>query len=261
MQATIENKPRKSWLEIKNTSTTAVEIYIMGDIVDEKWTSEDVTPNWFRDELKSVKDAKHIHIFINSGGGSVFAALAIHNMIKNTSAFVTTHIMGIAASAASWMIMPSNKIVMPENAFMMLHLPVSGLIGNKNDFISEAKFLEKVEDVIVDSYMRGGKKLTKEAVKDMLNAGETWLNGKQALDAGLIDFLEPSVAVANKGNYVAINGVDFDPSKFSKFPCIEEKDINNQLISYSNRFSDIKKSIDLSEYENRINKVKQNINF
>jgi len=234
----------KSWFEIKNTSATASEIYIMGDIVDEQWVSEDVTPTWFKDELDRLKKADHIHIFVNSGGGSVFAALAIHNMIKNSKAFVTTHVMGLAASSASWMIMPSNKIVMPKNAFIMLHLPVSGVIGNKNDFIAAAEILTKVEEIITDSYLRGGKKLTKDKVTEMMNAGETWLDGQQAFDIGLIDFVEPPVAVANHGDYVVINGVKHSRDKFQNFPEVKVEDtkqyskyqerINNALDIYSN---------------------------
>jgi ATP-dependent protease ClpP protease subunit len=241
----MEQTTQKDWFKVKNTSETASEIYIMGDIVDEQWTSEEVSPTWFKNEFDKVKNAKHIHIFINSSGGSVFAALAIHNMIKNSKAFVTSHVMGIAASAASWMIMPSNKIVMPKNAFMMLHLPSTIAYGNKNDFRKTADFLDKVEDVIVDSYMRGGKKLTKETVTEMLNAGETWLNGQQAFDKGLIDLVEEDVAVANKGDYVVINGVEHDVKKYKSFPKVEEtkKDKVTNLDEYVKRIYDVKKKV------------------
>lgn len=236
----------KDWFKVKNTSETASEIYILGEIVDEQWTSEEVSPVWFKNELDKVKNAKHLHIFINSSGGSVFAALAIHNMIKNSKAFVTSHVMGIAASAASWMIMPSNKIVMPKNAFMMLHLPSTVAYGNKNDFIATANFLEKVESVIVDSYMRGGKKLSKENVVEMLNAGETWLDGQQAFEKGLIDLVEPEVAVANKGDYVVINGVEHDVKKYKKFPKIEDAKKQDKVVTldeYVKRIYDVKKKV------------------
>lgn len=245
----MEKEYEKDWFKVKNTSDTAVEIYIMGDIVDEQWTDSEVSPSWFKNELDKVKNAKHIHLFVNSGGGSVFAALAIHNMIKNSKAFVTSHVMGIAASAASWMIMPSNKITMPKNAFMMLHLPSTFAYGNKNDFKKTADFLEKVEDVVIDSYMRGGKKLSKESVTEMLNASdETWLNGQQAFEKGLIDFVEPEVAVANKGDNVVFNGIEHTVKNFKTFPKIEDvKEVKQEKVvtldDYYKRFYDVKKTV------------------
>ena len=228
MEATTTVKP---WFEVKNTSNTAIEIYVMGTINDEQWANEDVTPGWFKDELEKVKDARHIHLFVNSDGGSVFAALAIHNMIKNSKAFVTSHVLGIVASAASWMIMPSDKIVMPKNAFMMLHLPATLMFGNKNDFRKTADYLDRVENIIVESYLRGGKKLTEDKVRNMLNAGETWLDGQQAYDVGLVDFVEPPVSVANKGDYVTFNGFNVDISKFESLPVMPEI-IDNDIKTY-----------------------------
>lgn len=227
----------KSWLEVKNTSNTASEIYIMGDIVDEQWTDEDVTPAWFKDEFEKAKKAKNIHLFVNSGGGSVFAGLAIHNIIKNSKAWVVTHIMGIAASTASWMIMPSNKIHMPLNSLMFTHLPSSFAAGNKNDFLKQVEFLDKVEGVIAESYMRNEDKFTKEQIIDAM-VKETWFDGQQAFDAGFIDVLEPAVKMENKAGLLVVNGIKHDINKLKNFP--ELKTIDDS-------------AKDLTKYYERIN--------
>lgn len=209
----------KNWFKAENKAGSG-EIQIMGYIVDDMWYDDEVSPKWFKDELTKLKDVKDIHIYVNSGGGSVFAGLAIHNMIKNTDAYVTTHIMGLAASTASWMIAPSNKIMMPQNAFMMTHLPTVPVWGNKNDLAKSMNFLEQLESVIAESYLRGSNKLTTEKATELLNNGETWLDGQQAYDCGLVDVVESSVAVAAKfnGNNAVINGIEHDMTKYKSFP-------------------------------------------
>ena len=55
--------------------------------------------------------------------GSVFDAVAIHNALSRHAGPVTVWIDGIAASAASYIAMAGDEIVMPENAFLMIHDP------------------------------------------------------------------------------------------------------------------------------------------
>lgn len=227
----------KSWLEVKNTSNTASEIYIMGDIVDEQWDKTDVTPAWFLDEMTKLNKVKNVHLFVNSSGGSVNAGLAIHDIIKNSKAWVVSHIMGIAASTASWMIMPSNKIHAPKNSLFYMHLPSNIVAGNKNDFLSNIKFLDKVEKIIAESYSRDGEKVTTEQAIEMMT-NETLLDGQEAFDLGFVDVVEPVVKMENKAGSLVVNGIKHNINKFKNFPVIKTID---------------ESATDLTEYYERIN--------
>lgn len=51
------------------------ELYIFGEICDEKWYDEDVTPTSIKDALDEMGDIKTLEIHLNSGGGACFQGL------------------------------------------------------------------------------------------------------------------------------------------------------------------------------------------
>ena len=69
-------------IEMKSASA---EIYIYGDITLDKWTDAETSAKSFVDELKNF-GGKDITVHVNSPGGDVFSALAIHNALKGYSA-------------------------------------------------------------------------------------------------------------------------------------------------------------------------------
>ena len=54
-------------------------LFLNGEISDETWYGDEVTPRLFKSELESGKG--DITIWINSPGGDVFAAAQIYNML------------------------------------------------------------------------------------------------------------------------------------------------------------------------------------
>ena len=70
--------------EIKNETDKQADLYFYGDIVSDwwgAWQDEDQYPNAVKDFL-TAQAGKDLNIYINSGGGSVFAGIAIYNMIQ-----------------------------------------------------------------------------------------------------------------------------------------------------------------------------------
>ncbi len=87
-------------IKIKNFGANTAEIYFYGDIVSDSWgawTDEDQYPDNIKNLLKE-HEGKNLDIFINSGGGSVFAGIAIYNILKRHNGYKTVHVDGIAAS-------------------------------------------------------------------------------------------------------------------------------------------------------------------
>jgi ATP-dependent Clp protease protease subunit len=106
----------------------------------------------FDAELKALGDVKSLNVRINSPGGDVFDAMAIYNMIKGHKATVTATVDGIAASAASLIAMGADKIVMPENSFMLIHRPSGMTVGTSEDHATMAANLAKMADQFASVY-------------------------------------------------------------------------------------------------------------
>lgn len=171
-------------IKIKNSGTNTAEIYFYGDIVSDSWgawTDEDQYPDNIKNLLKE-HEGKNLDIFINSGGGSVFAGIAIYNILKRHSGYKTVHVDGIAASIASVIALTGDRIIIPKNAFFMIHKPWGRTIGNANDLRKDADVLDTVEEAMLNVYaehLREG--VSRETIAEMVNE-ETWLTGEQAAE-------------------------------------------------------------------------------
>lgn len=186
------------FLQVKNMTETSVDLYFYGDIVSNwsgAWEEVDQYPERVRDFLKEHK-GKDLNIYINSGGGSVFAGMAIYNMLKRHNGYKTVYVEGLAGSIASVIAMVGDRIVIPRNSFLMIHKPLVGVFGNANDLRENADLLDKIESAIIDVY---GTKIHEgidlETIKKMVDE-ETWLNGEEASKFFNVEVTEENKAVA-----------------------------------------------------------------
>ena len=141
-----------------------------------------------------MPDDAPIDLRLNSPGGSVFDAVAIHNALTRHAGPITVWIDGIAASAASYIAMAGDEIVMPENAFLMIHDPSGMVIGTAADMRDMAGTLDKIAAGMTRGYAaRSGKPEGEIAV---LMAAETWLTAAEALEAGLATRMVEPVRIA-----------------------------------------------------------------
>jgi ATP-dependent protease ClpP protease subunit len=122
-----------------------------------------------------------LSIHINSPGGSITEGTAMYNILKGREGKKTVHIDGIAASMASVVAMAGDEIVMPENAFMMIHNPWTVAIGDAEELRKNADLLDKMKVSIISAYRRSGKK--DEEIAALMDA-ETWMDGKEAVAMG-----------------------------------------------------------------------------
>lgn len=172
----------KSFLTVKNSTLQTADLYFYGEIVSDwwgAWDDLDQYPEAIRDFL-TEHEGKNLNIYINSGGGSVFAGLAIYNMLLRHKGKKTVYVDGIAASIASVIALAGDEIIIPSNAFMMIHKPWNSCCGNADDFRKMAEDLDAVETGIINVYkahLAEGAEI--ETVKELV-AAETWLNGEEA---------------------------------------------------------------------------------
>jgi ATP-dependent Clp protease protease subunit len=126
---------RKFWNWVKNegdpNANAERTLFLSGEISDETWYGDEVTPKLFKDELNAGNG--NITVWINSPGGDVFAAAQIYNMLRDYKGSVTVKIDGLAASAASVIAVAGDTVLMSPVAMMMIHNPATIAMGDVGD--------------------------------------------------------------------------------------------------------------------------------
>ena len=217
----------KNMLEIKNFTDTTCDLYFYGDIVDSwlgAWDDADQYPQAIKEFLDQAKD-KDINIYINSGGGSVFSGMAIYNMLKRHKGYKTVYIDGLAGSIASVIALAGDKVIIPSNAYFMIHKPWCSSAGNSNELREMANTLDKIEEGIINVYSENlAEGVDIEDIKAMVN-DETWLTGIEASKYFNVEVSNSVQAVACASDYFdKYNKVPSDISKEVKTEEVEPKE-------------------------------------
>lgn len=175
---------RNDWYRIENiqrpaSQASSADIYIYDEIGYFGVSAAD-----FVRDLASIS-VDEINLHINSPGGDVFDGVAIYQAIKDHNATVTTYVDSLAASAASFIAMAGNEVIIQRNAQMMIHDAHGLCIGNATDMQEMIDMLNRCSDNIADIYAQkaGG---TVEDWRSAMRA-ETWYSAHEAVDAGLAD--------------------------------------------------------------------------
>lgn len=175
----------KNWYTITNKGDAGpAEISIFGPIGN-TWDGEGVTASKFIKDFKAIK-SQDVTITVNSPGGSLFDGLAIYTAMAASGKNITAKVMGLAASAASLIVMAAGKITMPKNTHLMVHKAGNGVWGNADDMRKMADVMDSLDESIAATYSaRTGKPI--EDIKTMLDSGDTWLTADQAVEMGFAD--------------------------------------------------------------------------
>lgn len=234
--------PSKKFWQVKNEVNGNSEILLYGPIAGESsWWGDEVTPRSFAEDLESL-GGKDVTVRINSGGGDVFAAHAIHNQLVAYKGRVTVVIDGLAASAATIIAVAGDRIIMPANALFMIHNPAIGLSDyyGAEELLKAAEALNTIKDSIVAAYRKRCKASAKELAA-MMDA-ETWMGAAECLEKGFVDEIQGSVSPVLNGSSLVVNSVNFDMKKFKNQDAlkaclnkkVEVKTMNNKLEAFLN---------------------------
>lgn len=192
--------PHIRWFNLSNNDDKSVSIYIYDEI------------GFFaveaRDVIEQIRDitADLIHLHINSPGGSIYHAQGIYNALRQHKAKVITHIDGMAASAASWVALAGDEVHIAANGLVMIHDPMTIMLGNAAELRKEAdvldKFGESIAGIIAE---RTGN--TREDVLAKMHA-EIWFDANQAKEYGFATHVVEEKRIA----------ASFDLSRFKNAP-------------------------------------------
>ena len=133
------NKPVKAY-NMAVLDNDSAEINMYGDVVSivpKDWRNNERLPGYigldeFLEDLEAIKDKGRITVHINSGGGDLYAGLAIYNRLKAVEGTVTTINDGLAASAASLIFQAGDVRRMNAGSNLMAHGVAGFLFGYYN---------------------------------------------------------------------------------------------------------------------------------
>lgn len=183
----------KSWYQIQNKANNRLKISLHDEI-----GMFGVSAAQFLQEINVQQGVDFIDLDIHSPGGNMLDGIAIYNGLKAHPANINTHVTGIAASAASTVLMAGDVVSMPEDAFIMIHNP-SGFVGGESDDMREvADVLDKFKRSAINIYAKKTGKSPEEVSQVMQRNTSTWFSAEEALEFGLVDKISPAIGISNK---------------------------------------------------------------
>ena len=219
---------KKFWnLATDASNPESLNMYVYGEICASSsffGGEDDVVASHFVEDLNKYNGVKNINVYINSPGGSVFAAASIINQLKNHPATVHTWCDGICASAAVGILMAADPGCrhMSRSTLLMIHNPSTQARGDQSVFLKTADLLAKVKNTLVSIY-QVGTGLSAEQLSAMMDA-ETYLDADEALKYNFIDSItedSASYSFQNEGTFIC-NGITMDVAALENVQHLKE---------------------------------------
>lgn len=159
-----------------------VEIYIFGDVVDEKWCDDETSPKSVIDVIQGL-DTQEISVYIDSYGGSVAAGWGIYNALRQHPAKVKTYGVGFVASAALYPFLAGDERYASTLSAYYMHEAWTSASGYADELRRAADQIESLTDVGVNAFVeRAG--MERDKVLELMHE-ETWLTPEAALELGI----------------------------------------------------------------------------
>ena len=159
-------------------------IVFLGTEVNDTVTNLLVAQMFF---LESSDPDKDIHLYINSPGGSVYAGLAIYDVMQFIKSDVCTYCIGMAASMGAFLLAAGaagKRFSLPHSR-IMIHQPLGGAKGQASDIEIQAREILFLKDRL-NSILAHHTGKSIEQVK-MDTDRDNYLSAQEAVGYGLID--------------------------------------------------------------------------
>ena len=138
--------------------------------------------------LLSAEDPKRdITVYINSPGGSVYAGLAIYDVMQFVPNDVATYAMGMAASMGQFLLTAGakGKRYAMANSTILMHQPSGGIGGTATDIRIQAEQMRYVKKTLSELTAQH----TGQPIEKILQDADRdhWYTAKEAQEYGFID--------------------------------------------------------------------------
>jgi HK97 family phage major capsid protein len=162
--------------------SSTLELALIGEV---GW---DISATMLQRELVGRTEDLTINLF--SYGGDAIEGLAIYSMLARYPGKKRMVIDGVAASAASVIVMAGDEIVMPESSFLMIHEAWGLAIGGSNDLRQQANLIDRISTAYRQAYSaRSG--MSNDDVASLM-AAESWLTAAEAVEFGFATEAAPA---------------------------------------------------------------------
>ena len=144
--------------------------------------------------LASEDEKRDISLYINSPGGSVYAGMAIYDVMQYVTNDVATYAMGMAASMGQFLLCagtPGKRFALPH-AQILMHQPSGGIGGTASDIRIQAEQMIYVKKTLAEriAYHTGQTVDQIETDSDR----DRWFTADEAKDYGFVDQVVRSAA-------------------------------------------------------------------
>lgn len=152
------------------------------------WGIQAFGPRAVREAIANNPAGEDLVLEINSGGGSVEAGSEMYSVLRSAEGVRTrAEVQSIAASAASYLMLGCDEVLMSPVAQVMIHLPATRTEGDRNAHLGSVHVLDTVRESILNAYeLKAKGKTSRAEFKRMMNAA-TWMTAQEAVDCGLAD--------------------------------------------------------------------------
>jgi len=135
--------------------------------------------------LAQVDSDATLTVHLNSGGGYATEGAAIHALFSGRAGTTNFVVEGIAASAASLIVMAGDTVTMADGAVLMIHDPASFTFGTVDDHAKTVEGLEALATAYARVYaLKSGK--TEDECRAIMKA-ERWFAPDEAVSQGFAD--------------------------------------------------------------------------
>ncbi len=221
---------QREWFRFQNSAETkSADVYIF-DAIGRFYADDpanDITAASFIKDLQALAvDVRALRVHVSSPGGDVFEANAIGTSLLEWGAAkpgrtVTTIVTGLAASAATLVVVAGGTIEIASDALMMVHKPWMMLEGNARQLRAAADVLDKVEDSMITAYKRTSK-LTRDELANLL-AATTWMSADEAVLNGFATRVIHAAPQSSSASSAPAAAVAFRPAAFERLGTIPER--------------------------------------
>lgn len=210
---------QRDFYTMASVNGSEAEIIMYGEIVEERprdwWTDEPLEGNYivldeFLEDLKEISGATSITIRLNSVGGDAYAAIPIHNRLRELKAKKTVIVDGVAMSGGSLIMCAADTVKVNASSLIMIHKCWSRIWGgfNADDLRKMATSNDAVDKAQASIYKRKTG-MSEEDILSMM-ADETYMTGTEAVEKGFADELmegdAPDIAASADLSTIYVNG-------------------------------------------------------
>jgi ATP-dependent Clp protease protease subunit len=150
--------------------------------------------------LASEDDKRDISIYINSPGGSVYAGMAIYDIMQYVPNDIATYAMGMAASMGQFLLTagaPGKRYALPH-AQVLMHQPSGGIGGTASDIRIQAEQMLYIKRTLFERTAFHTGRPIEEIERDADR--DRWFTAEEAKEYGFVDqVIRSAVEVPTEG--------------------------------------------------------------